>query len=154
MALKMSCDICGSTVLGVAGSLRKIDGKYMCRECILNPKQEMRYYCNACHNHSANAKMKGNGWVELLLYLLYIAPGLIYSVWRRSGTRNICPVCTKDALVPAASAKSVPVAKGRDEVDCPHCAEPILARAIVCKHCGRTARQSGARGDTVPAPLR
>jgi uncharacterized membrane protein YdbT with pleckstrin-like domain len=26
---------------------------------------------------------------------------------------------------------------GREERDCPHCAERILARAKVCKHCGR-----------------
>lgn len=29
------------------------------------------------------------------------------------------------------------VAEPRDERDCPHCAERILARARVCKHCGR-----------------
>ena len=30
---------------------------------------------------------------------------------------------------------SAPVS--RDERECPHCAEPILARAKLCKHCGR-----------------
>lgn len=29
------------------------------------------------------------------------------------------------------------VGEPRDERDCPHCAERILARARVCKHCGR-----------------
>jgi uncharacterized membrane protein YdbT with pleckstrin-like domain len=26
---------------------------------------------------------------------------------------------------------------GREERECPHCAEPILAKAKICKHCGR-----------------
>jgi DNA-directed RNA polymerase subunit RPC12/RpoP len=35
-------------------------------------------------------------------------------------------------------AGAEPAAAGpRDERDCPHCAERILARARVCKHCGR-----------------
>ncbi|MGH7470124.1 MAG: PH domain-containing protein [Longimicrobiales bacterium] len=32
---------------------------------------------------------------------------------------------------------SHPVLSARDERDCPYCAERILARARVCKHCGR-----------------
>jgi len=35
------------------------------------------------------------------------------------------------------SADDVPVARPRDERECPHCAEPILKKARVCKHCGR-----------------
>jgi uncharacterized membrane protein YdbT with pleckstrin-like domain len=35
--------------------------------------------------------------------------------------------------VPVASAES----RERVERDCPHCAEPILEKAKVCKHCGR-----------------
>lgn len=36
----------------------------------------------------------------------------------------------------AAMAQPAP-AQLRHERDCPFCAEPILAKAIVCKHCGR-----------------
>jgi uncharacterized membrane protein YdbT with pleckstrin-like domain len=38
------------------------------------------------------------------------------------------------------SSGTVPVAEpvgDRQERECPHCAEPILAKARVCKHCGR-----------------
>jgi len=39
-----------------------------------------------------------------------------------------------EAVVP----QSVPVASGiREERECPFCAEPILKKAKVCKHCGR-----------------
>jgi uncharacterized membrane protein YdbT with pleckstrin-like domain len=36
-----------------------------------------------------------------------------------------------------AAARSLIDPAGRVERDCPFCAEPILARARVCKHCGR-----------------
>jgi uncharacterized membrane protein YdbT with pleckstrin-like domain len=35
------------------------------------------------------------------------------------------------------AAPAFVAAGGREERDCPHCAERILARARVCKHCGR-----------------
>ena len=44
---------------------------------------------------------------------------------------------------PAVAAASVEPREPRAERDCPYCAERILARARVCKHCGR---------DVAPAP--
>jgi membrane protein YdbS with pleckstrin-like domain len=44
---------------------------------------------------------------------------------------------------PATPAASVDPREPRAERDCPYCAERILARARVCKHCGR---------DVAPAP--
>ena len=42
-----------------------------------------------------------------------------------------------DARTTAIAAAAHAPAAGRDERDCPYCAERILARARVCKHCGR-----------------
>lgn len=82
------------------------------------------------------------GWVEFVLYLCYLFPGIIYSVWRRSDKPNVCPLCNTPGLVSAAVAKAKPAAaiETRDEIDCPHCAERILARANTCKHCGKQVR--------------
>jgi uncharacterized membrane protein YdbT with pleckstrin-like domain len=44
---------------------------------------------------------------------------------------------------PAATPAAAAPRESRDERDCPYCAERILARARVCKHCGR---------DVAPAP--
>jgi hypothetical protein len=44
------------------------------------------------------------------------------------------------ALAGAAAAWAAPRAQSRSartEIECPHCAERILAQAKVCKHCGR-----------------
>ena len=45
----------------------------------------------------------------------------------------------KKQAAQAAAAKDEANAalSGRDERDCPFCAEPILKKARVCKHCGR-----------------
>lgn len=101
-----------------------------------------KYYCNHCHNFTNEALKKGNGWIELVLYFFYIIPGVIYSIWRRSGPPPVCPLCKAASLVPAAVAKPIALRDGaqRDEVDCPFCAEPILAKAMVCKHCGKQVR--------------
>ena len=142
MGLKTSCDRCGQTVLGITQSLKPVNGKYLCQECISNPEGKAKYYCNACHSFSAIGLKKGNGWIELVLYFFWIAPGIIYSIWRRSGPPPVCPVCRSHALVPASVAKpnTSAGADAREEVECPFCAEKILAKARLCKHCGKEVR--------------
>lgn len=139
MGLKTSCDRCGQTVLGITQPLKPVNGQYLCRQCIGNPDGKPKYYCNVCHNFSATGLKKGNGWIELALYFFYIAPGIIYSIWRRSGPPPVCTLCRSSALVPAAVAKpvSIPQAEPREELECPFCAEKILVKAKFCKHCGK-----------------
>lgn len=110
-----------------------------------------QYYCNHCHNHTSEALKKGNGWIELVLYFFWVAPGVLYSIWRRSGTPSVCPLCKAVSLVPAAVAKPISATYGaqRDEIECPFCAETILAKATVCKHCGSRVRVSAT--DKAPA---
>lgn len=143
MQFKTTCDGCGTKVFGVVSSLQKVGNRYLCATCASNPTDKPKYYCNACHNTSPTALRKGNGWIELVLYLFYIIPGIIYSVWRRSDPPNVCPMCKAPGLILASAAKPVDVASSealRDEVECPHCAEKILARANTCKHCGKQVR--------------
>lgn len=37
--------------------------------------------------------MKGNGFIELILWLCFIIPGLIYSIWRSSSRHKACSAC-------------------------------------------------------------
>lgn len=48
-------------------------------------------------------KMPGNGWVEGVLYLFWIAPGVVYSVWRRKSKKKVCSACESPDIVPVAS---------------------------------------------------
>lgn len=103
------------------------------------PMVEVRYFCNSCKNTTSNPIRKGNGWIEFVLYLCYLIPGIIYSIWRRSGPPNVCPICKTAGVVPEWAAKPPAAGKveAREERECPHCAERILVKAKVCKHCGK-----------------
>ncbi len=53
--------------------------------------------------------------------------------FRKQVQSQVVGLTTPDAAVPAAGARVEP----RVERECPYCAERILARARLCKHCGR-----------------
>ena len=44
-------------------------------------------------------KTKGSFAVEVILWLLLLVPGLIYSVWRLSNKRWVCPQCNFNHVV-------------------------------------------------------
>lgn len=62
----------------------------------------MKFYCITCGSKTKNPKMKGTGWIELVLWLCYMFPGLIYTLWRRTCDPTICPICNHDSLIPDA----------------------------------------------------
>lgn len=48
---------------------------------------------------------KGSIWIEVVLWLCFLIPGLIYSMWRMSmsSQQNVCPSCGQTSLIPAES---------------------------------------------------
>lgn len=60
--------------------------------------------CSRCGHHGYTlGRTKGSAGVELLLWLCFILPGLIYSVWRLSSRRPVCTSCGSDSLVAPSS---------------------------------------------------
>jgi hypothetical protein len=55
--------------------------------------------CPNCR-YVGEAKINGNGAVELILWLFLLVPGLIYSLWRRTSARHGCPKCAAPNMVP------------------------------------------------------
>jgi hypothetical protein len=45
-------------------------------------------------------KKPGSGGVEVLMWLFFIVPGLIYSVWRSGAAYSVCPVCDAANPIP------------------------------------------------------
>lgn len=60
--------------------------------------------CTACgHQGPTTKRTKGSFGIELVLWLLMIVPGLIYSLWRLSSRHPVCSACGATALVPVDS---------------------------------------------------
>ena len=87
-------------------------------------------------------------FVAILGLFFFFIPGLIFIAW--GWGKYKCPKCgalaknTSDlgAATPVATA-SPTLIENRVEKPCQWCAEPILAAAKVCKHCGRDVTQAG-----------
>ncbi|MEI6480302.1 MAG: hypothetical protein WCO12_02155 [bacterium] len=50
--------------------------------------------------------IKGNGFIEIILWLFLIIPGVIYSIWRSSSRYKICPKCKSSNLIPTDSPRA------------------------------------------------
>jgi cellulose synthase/poly-beta-1,6-N-acetylglucosamine synthase-like glycosyltransferase len=60
--------------------------------------------CTTCgYQGTAVVKTRGSIWLEIILWLLFIVPGLIYSVWRLTTRGDACASCGATTLVPATS---------------------------------------------------
>lgn len=61
-------------------------------------------YCTSCGTEGPSKKVtKGSLLIEIILWLCFIVPGLIYSVWRVSSRHQACPSCGATTLVPPNS---------------------------------------------------
>jgi len=61
------------------------------------------HICSTCGTHGAPIKrVKGSFAVEIALWL-FLLPGLIYTVWRRSTRQNVCRTCGATTLVAISS---------------------------------------------------
>lgn len=63
-----------------------------------------KYICSQCgHVSSSQTAIKGSFGVEIVLWLCFLVPGIIYSVWRSSSRHKVCPSCKSTNLVPVDS---------------------------------------------------
>jgi hypothetical protein len=46
---------------------------------------------------------KGSIAIEIVLWLCFLIPGLIYSIWRLSSRHDGCPSCSQTTLIPVSS---------------------------------------------------
>lgn len=69
-------------------------------------------YCKTCgHSGPTKTKTPGNLAIEIVLWLLLIIPGVIYSVWRISTRKPSCTACGSIDLVPPDSPVAVAARK-------------------------------------------
>lgn len=60
-----------------------------------------------CKNCGTIAKpkrvTKGSFFIELVLWICFIIPGLIYSLWRLTTRHDACPSCGEPGMIPLDS---------------------------------------------------
>jgi hypothetical protein len=62
--------------------------------------------CTTCgYIGNPKSQVKGSFGVELILWLLFIIPGLIYSMWRITSQQKVCPACKNPTLIPVTTPK-------------------------------------------------
>lgn len=60
--------------------------------------------CKECgYQGSSKRKVKGSLLMEIILWCLFIIPGLIYSIWRFTSAHSVCASCGKDSIIPENS---------------------------------------------------
>lgn len=63
--------------------------------------------CTQCgYVGSPESLKKGSTGVEILLWIFFLIPGLIYTVWRFSSKHPICFVCKNPNLIPIDSPRA------------------------------------------------
>lgn len=63
-------------------------------------KMKQKLVCTICGYVGFPKKVaSGSGAVEFILWLLFLGPGLVYSIWRRANKQNICPACGNSKMI-------------------------------------------------------
>ena len=66
------------------------------------------WYCPACGSSGFPVRRtRGTFATELLLWLVLLIPGLIYSIWRLSSRYDACPTCGQAGLIPLNSPRAI-----------------------------------------------
>ncbi len=62
--------------------------------------------CTSC-GFQGKAKMqtRGSFAMEIVLWLAFIIPGLIYSIWRLTSKKEVCPSCDQPTMIPRESPR-------------------------------------------------
>ena len=60
------------------------------------------YLCTQCGAQTSAPLLvpPGSGWVALALAVPFVLPGIVYTVWRYSMRRSVCPTCGHAQLIP------------------------------------------------------
>jgi hypothetical protein len=61
----------------------------------------MQKVCKQCGTvDSPASKTPGSILIEIILWLCFLVPGLIYSIWRHTRRHDVCRACGSAELVP------------------------------------------------------
>lgn len=69
-----------------------------------HPLYKGEMYCTTCGSVGGSRRhVPGSILIEILLWICFFIPGVIYSIWRHSSSKNACRVCHMTTQIPAQS---------------------------------------------------
>jgi hypothetical protein len=69
-----------------------------------NGTSEPGYVCTSCHSRVMPKRVTpGSFALEVLLWLCFLLPGMLYTAWRISARKQICPVCKAPNPIPVST---------------------------------------------------
>lgn len=65
-------------------------------------------HCMTCGTDApSEVRTRGSILIEIVLWLCFIIPGVIYSLWRLTTKRHVCSACGAENIVPPQSPAAV-----------------------------------------------
>lgn len=65
-------------------------------------------HCMTCGTDGpTRTRTRGSILIEIILWLMFIVPGLIYSIWRLTTRRDVCGTCDAETVVPVDAPAAV-----------------------------------------------
>jgi rubrerythrin len=69
-------------------------------------KRKKPWVCTQCKAiETPKCRARGSFVAEILLWCLFIVPGVLYTLWRNAEHVRSCPVCGSSAIVPVESPR-------------------------------------------------
>lgn len=66
-----------------------------------------KYFCVTCeHTGKPRTFTRGSIFIEIILWLCFLVPGLIYSIWRLTSKCIICASCGNPDIIPTDSPRA------------------------------------------------
>jgi hypothetical protein len=66
-----------------------------------------KMYCSNCGAVAIPKRItKGSFLIEVVLWLAFLVPGLVYSLWRVTTRYNACPSCRAPNVIPLDSPRA------------------------------------------------
>lgn len=79
---------------------------------VANRSSGMESICTECgHRGYARRRTRGSILIEIILWLCFLLPGLIYSVWRLTTREAVCARCAKPATIPLDTPRGQQLAR-------------------------------------------
>lgn len=64
------------------------------------------YICTTCGWIGyPKTRTKGSFGIEVILWLFFLLPGLIYSLWRITSREDVCPGCANPTMIPTTTPR-------------------------------------------------